>query len=67
MRTIIEKLNKGAGWFVSQFRDSLNPHYSIDETMVPYFGRHSWEHFIQGKPVRFGFKVTIIYGLKFVT
>lgn len=29
---------------------------SIDEEMVPYFGRHSCKMFIKGKPVRFGFK-----------
>jgi Transposase IS4 len=30
---------------------------SIDETMVPYFGRHSAKQFIRNKPVRFGHKV----------
>jgi DNA excision repair protein ERCC-6 len=30
---------------------------SIDEEMVPYFGRHSCKMFIRGKPVRFGFKL----------
>ena len=30
---------------------------SIDEQMVPYFGRHSCKMFIKGKPVRFGFKI----------
>lgn len=30
---------------------------SIDEQMVPYFGRHSAKMFIRGKPVRFGFKI----------
>lgn len=30
---------------------------SIDEEMVPYFGRHSAKMFIKGKPVRFGFKL----------
>lgn len=35
------------------FADSL----SIDEEMVPYFGRHSCKMFIRGKPVRFGFKL----------
>lgn len=32
-------------------------HLSIDEEMVPYFGRHSSKMFIKGKPVRFGFKL----------
>lgn len=30
---------------------------SIDESMVPYYGRHSSKQFIRGKPIRFGFKV----------
>lgn len=30
---------------------------SIDEEMVPYFGRHSAKMFIRNKPVRFGFKL----------
>lgn len=30
---------------------------SIDEQMVPYFGRHSAKMFIRTKPVRFGFKI----------
>lgn len=29
---------------------------SIDEQMVPYFGRHNCKMFIRGKPIRFGFK-----------
>jgi len=29
----------------------------IDESMVPYYGRHSSKQFIRGKPIRFGFKV----------
>jgi len=30
---------------------------SIDESMVPYFGRHSCKQFIRGKPIRFGYKL----------
>lgn len=30
---------------------------SIDEEMVPYFGRHSAKMFMKGKPVRFGYKL----------
>ncbi|KAF2890591.1 hypothetical protein ILUMI_15582 [Ignelater luminosus] len=29
---------------------------SIDESMIPYFGRHGCKQFIRGKPIRFGFK-----------
>lgn len=35
----------------------FDPNLSIDEEMVPYFGRHSCKMFIRGKPVRFGFKL----------
>ena len=57
MRPIFDNLNRGSSWFVPQ----SSPNYSIDETMVSYFGRHSAKQFIRGKPVRFGYKVTIIY------
>ena len=30
---------------------------SIDESMVPYYGRQFSKQFIRGKPIRFGFKV----------
>ena len=30
---------------------------SIDESMVPYFGRFGCKMFIRGKPVRFGYKI----------
>ena len=30
---------------------------SYDESMVPYYGRHSCKQFIRGKPIRFGYKV----------
>ncbi|KAL5256763.1 hypothetical protein ACHWQZ_G011882 [Mnemiopsis leidyi] len=30
---------------------------SVDETMVPYFGRHSLKQYIKGKPIKFGFKL----------
>ena len=30
---------------------------SIDETMVPYFGRHPSKQFMRSKPVRFGYKL----------
>lgn len=29
---------------------------SIDEQMIPYYGRHSCKMFMKGKPIRFGFK-----------
>lgn len=29
---------------------------SIDEAMIPYFGRHGLKQCIRGKPIRFGYK-----------
>lgn len=34
--------------------------YSVDEAMIPYFGRHGCKQFIRGKPVRFGFKCWVL-------
>lgn len=34
-----------------------SPDLSIDEEMVPYFGRHSCKMYIRGKPIRFGYKL----------
>lgn len=34
----------------------MHEKFSIDETMVRYFGSHSSKQFIKGKPVRFDFK-----------
>ncbi|KAL1416974.1 hypothetical protein MTO96_027272 [Rhipicephalus appendiculatus] len=33
---------------------------SVDEQMVPYFGRHSCKMFIRGKPIRFGYKEWVL-------
>lgn len=30
---------------------------SVDESMVPYYGRHGAKQFIRGKPIRFGYKM----------
>ena len=31
--------------------------FSVDESMIPYYGRHGTKQFIRGKPIRFGFKL----------
>lgn len=33
---------------------------SIDESMVPYYGKHGAKQHIHGKPIRFGYKVWIL-------
>lgn len=30
--------------------------HSVDESMVPYYGRHGTKQFIRGKPIRWGYK-----------
>lgn len=52
IRPFIDIINKkNLQWGIFSFA------LSIDEQMVPYFGRHSCKMFIKGKPVRFGFKL----------
>ena len=31
--------------------------FSVDEIMIPYYGRHSTKQFIRAKPIRYGYKV----------
>ena len=43
---------------------------SIDESMVPYYGRHGCKQYIQNKPVKFGYKMWVAatplgYGMQF--
>ena len=58
IRPIIDNLNRCAKYalFLSD-----NGSFSIDEMMIPYYGRHSSKQFIRGKPVRYGFKVISKY------
>ena len=35
---------------------------SVDESMVPYYGRHSCKMFIRNKPIRFGYKLWALCG-----
>jgi len=52
VRPIFDNLNKNSRkWY------SNSTMFSIDESMLPYYGRHSAKQFIRGKPVRFGYKV----------
>ena len=32
---------------------------SIDESMIPYFGRHGAKQYIHGKPIKFGYKMWV--------
>lgn len=37
--------------------DVFHEHLSIDEQMVPYFGRHSCKMYMKNKPIKFGYKL----------
>lgn len=37
----------------------IQKNVSIDESMIPYYGRHGCKQFIRGKPVRFGYKAWV--------
>lgn len=54
MRPLFDVINKK---FI-QF-SPLEQHHSIDEAMVPYFGRHPTKQFIRGKPIRWGYKMWV--------
>ncbi|XP_030763273.1 piggyBac transposable element-derived protein 2-like [Sitophilus oryzae] len=51
LRPIIIHLNEN-------FRQhgGLEEHISIDESMIPYYGKHYAKQYIKGKPIRFGYK-----------
>lgn len=54
IRLLITKLNKR----FMQHAPNTNC-FSVDESIVPYFGRHGCKQFIRGKPIRFGFKMWV--------
>ena len=33
---------------------------SVDESIIPYYGRHGAKQFIKGKPIRFSFKLWVL-------
>lgn len=51
MRPLFDILNKK---FVEYA--PIEEHHSVDEAMIPYFGRHGCKQFIRGKPIRWGYK-----------
>ncbi len=52
LHPLINHLEKKIG--AALVTDTVN--FDVDESMIPYFGCHGLKQFIQGKPVRFGFK-----------
>ena len=56
IRPFLDIVNKN---FLS-FGSSFGPdNISIDELMVPYYGRHPVKQFISGKPIRWGYKAWV--------
>lgn len=51
LRPLITHLNQNF-----QKHGGLKENISIDESMIPYYGRHYAKQYIKGKPIRFGFK-----------
>ena len=33
---------------------------SVDESMLPYYGRHGAKQYIHGKPIKFGYKIWVL-------
>ena len=58
LRVLFEKLNLN----FKQYGSFVN--HSIDESIIPYYGKHSTKQFIRGKPIRFGFKLWCITSSK---
>ncbi|CAG5022627.1 unnamed protein product [Parnassius apollo] len=54
LRPLFDELNK-----IFTEMAPLEENYSIDEAMVPYYGRHSCKQFIRGKPIRWGYKLWV--------
>ena len=40
----------------------FNKLLSVNESIIPYFGRHCTKMFIKEKPIRFGFKIWCLCG-----
>ncbi len=56
VRPLLEILNDNFLKYGGVFGQGI---VSIDESMIPYFGRHPAKQFIRGKPVRWGYKAWV--------
>ncbi|XP_057660717.1 piggyBac transposable element-derived protein 3-like [Diorhabda carinulata] len=52
VRLLINKMNS-----LFQQYAPVTENHSVDEAMVPYYGRHGCKQFIRGKPIRYGYKL----------
>lgn len=55
VRPFLDKLNE-----LFMLYAPIEKDVSIDESMIPYFGRHGCKQFIKNKPVRFGYKAWVL-------
>ncbi|KAF2891302.1 hypothetical protein ILUMI_14871 [Ignelater luminosus] len=53
-----EKVRPMLRYLNEKFRDRTlyEKNHSVNEGMVPYFGRHGCKQYIYGKPIRYGYK-----------
>ena len=52
VRPLFDAINKQC---VDHYRSEQ--HLSVDESMVPYFGKYGAKQYIHGKPIKFGYKL----------
>ena len=38
----------------------MSENFSVDESMIEYFGPHQFKQYIKGKPIRYGFEVWML-------
>ena len=55
MRPLFNAINKQCVWNYQPTQ-----HVSVDEFMVPYFGKLGAKQYIHGKPIKFGFKLWVM-------
>ena len=55
VRLLFDAINKQC---VAHYRPEQ--HLSVDESMVPYFGKHGAKQYIHGKPIKFGYKLLVL-------
>ena len=53
VRPLFQLLNKAS----KDHNMNCKEYYSINEIMIPHYGRHRDKQYIRGKPVKFGFKL----------
>ena len=55
VRPLLDSIN--AAWLANFHPEQM---LSVDESMVPYYGRHGAKQYIHGKPIKFGYKIWVL-------